>query len=204
MLNTLQTNETTGRNVKPYIFGIGKPKTGSNSLCDALQVLGLNCYHTGRANKHNDRALHNQLLTNNHQREAPLKHIDSKYHALVDYPIHAIFKELHEDNPDAKFVLTYRPPDDVALSWCRMMQHKKQPLAERLPTNFEKFSNEVRRHCTEVFEYFMPYPGSLLVLDSRDADAVKWSLLAKFLNKQPPKDKPFPHSFNHENWEPKK
>lgn len=191
-----------GDNVKPYIFGIGKPKTGSNSLCDALEILGLTCYHTGREQKNNNRGIHNQLLTNMHQSEAPLKHIDDEFDALIDYPIHAIWHRLYDDNNDAKFILTYRPPDDVALSWCRMMQYKPQPLSERLPTNFSEFSQSVRDHCTEVIEFFLDKPGSLLVLDSRDDDAVKWELLSNHLNIKAPKgSKTYPHSFNHEKWQ---
>ena len=50
------TSVTMGDNVKPYIFGIGKPKTGSNSLTDALKVLGFKCYHTGREQKQKNRS----------------------------------------------------------------------------------------------------------------------------------------------------
>lgn len=198
------TNVMTGNNVKPYIFGIGKPKTGSNSLCDALGILGLNCYHTGRENKNKNRGIHNQLLTNMHQSEPPLRHIDDEFEALVDYPIHAIYQQLYDDNPDAKFILTYRHPHDVALSWCRMMQHKPQPLSDRLPTNFREFALSVVDHCTEVIEFFLEKPGSLLILDSRDDDAVKWALLSKHLGLKAPKGKAFPHSFNHQDWQVKK
>lgn len=200
----MSTNVMTGDNVKPYIFGIGKPKTGSNSLRDALELMGLKCYHTGKEMKNKNRGIHNQLLTNMHQNEAPLKHIGDEFDALVDYPIHAIYQRLYDDNNDAKFVLTYRPPDDVALSWCRMMQHKPQPLADRLPTNFAEFSDSVRKHCAEVIEFFLDKPGRLLILDSRDDDAVKWELLSKHLKVKAPKDKPFPHSFNHQDWQVKK
>lgn len=202
--HTLSTNVMTGDNMKPYIFGIGKPKTGSNSLRDALELMGLKCYHTGREQKNKNRGIHNQLLTNMHQSEPPLKHIDDEFDALVDYPIHAIYQRLYDDNNDAKFILTYRPPDDVALSWCRMMQHKTQPLADRLPTNFREFALSVVDHCTEVIEFFLEKPGSLLILDSRDDDAVKWSLLSKHLGVKAPEGDPFPHSFNHQTWEPKK
>lgn len=195
------TSVTMGDNMKPHIFGIGKPKSGSNSLCDALGILGLSCYHTGREQKAENRGLHNQLLTNMHQSEAPLKHIDAEYDALVDYPIHAIYQQLYDDNNDAKFILTYRPPDDIALSWCRMMQHKKQPLPSRLPTNFSDFAQAARDHYSEVIEFFLDKPGSLLVLDARDDDAVKWELLSKHLAVKPPKGKPYPHSFNHQKWQ---
>ena len=50
---------------------------------------------------------------------------DDEFDAFVDYPIHAIYQKLYDDNNDAKFILTYRPPHDVALSWLRMMQHKQ-------------------------------------------------------------------------------
>ena len=200
----LLTNVMTGDALKPYIFGIGKPKTGSNSLRDALELMGLRCYHTGREQKAKNRGIHNQLLTNMHQGEPPLKHINDDYEALVDYPIHAIYQRLYDDNNDAKFVLTYRHPHDVALSWCRMMQHKPQPLADRLPTNFKEFALSVVDHCTEVIEFFLEKPGRLLILDSRDDDAVKWNLLSKHLEVEAPKGKPFPHSFNHQKWEPTK
>lgn len=189
---------------KPWLFGIGKPKSGSNSLCDALEILGFKCYHTGRENKNNNRALHNQLLTNAHQGESPLKDVQCDYDAIVDYPIHAIYKKLYQENNDAKFILTYRPPDDIALSWCRMMQHKSQPLPKRLPTNYAKFSEEARQHYAETIEFFLDKPGQFLILDARDDDKVKWELLSNFLKKKTPRNKEYPHTFNHQKWELRK
>lgn len=189
---------------KPSIFGIGKPKTGSNSLCDALTELGFKVYHTGREQKAANRSIHNQLLTNMHQQETPLKHINCDYDCFLDYPIHAIYKDLYEENPEAKFILTYRPPDDVALSWIRMMHHKKKPLPKRLPLDYAKFSDACREHVTEVFQFFLDKSKSLLILDSRDPDETKWNLLCKFLEVKTVPDKKYPHTFNHEKWEPNK
>jgi len=189
---------------KPNIFGIGKPKTGSNSLKSALEIIGFKTYHTGNADKENDRSFHNQLLVNMQQNESPLKHIDCDYDCFVDYPIHAIYKNLYEENKDARFILTYRPPDDVALSWIRMMHHKKKPLPNRLPTNFSEFSQSCRDHVSEVFEFFLDKSKSLLILDTRDSDATKWKLLCKFLDVANIPTKKFPHSFNHASWELKK
>jgi hypothetical protein len=189
---------------RPWLFGIGKPKSGSNSLADALEILGLKCYHTGREKKAKNKSIHNQLLTNKHQGESPTKDVGETYDAIVDYPIHEIYKELYNENNDAKFILTYRPPDDIALSWCRMIMHKPQPLTERLPTNYSKFAKKAREHYAEVIEFFLDKPGRFLILDARDDDAVKWELLAKFLGKRVPKNKPYPHTFNHQKWETKK
>lgn len=188
---------------KPWLFGIGKPKTGSNSLADALMLLGLKVHHTGRETKKGNRALHNQLVTNCEQHNEVLKFVDTDCDFIVDYPIHRLWKRLHQENPEARFILTYRPPDDVALSWVRMMLRKPKPLPERLPIDYKQFADECREHVSDVVKYFMDYGSNFLLLDTRDPSDVKWQLLCKFLGKKVPKKK-YPHSFNHEVWEPKR
>lgn len=186
---------------RPFIFGIGKPKTGSNSLSDALTTLGFSVYHSGRDVDDGNCKVNNQLMKNFREGCEALKGIGNQYDALIDYPIQQQYKNLFKEVPNAKFILTFRPPDEVAFSWLRMLNYKRRPINPLFPKNFREFANEVRDHFTEVFEFFLDKPGKLLILDTRDPDEIKWKLLCDFLEKEMPKDLVYPHSFDHRQWE---
>jgi len=183
------------------IFGIGKPKTGSNSLTDALKRLGYSVYHSGRDVDDGNCKVNSQLMKNLREGCEALKGIPDDYDALLDYPIQKQFKKIYKEVPDAKFILTFRPPDDVAFSWLRMINYKSRPINPYFPTNFKEFADEVRNHFTEVFHFFLDKPGSLLILDTRDPDETKWKLLCDFLGEELPEDISYPHSFDHKQWE---
>ena len=185
---------------KPSIFGIGLGKTGSNSLRDALEILGFDAVHTGKDAAAGKPAVKERLLHNmKTQAEDPLDGVGGM-DALIDYPVHKMWKEIYHAYPDAKYILTYRPPDDCALSWCRMvsLQHYKVVALDKSYTGYvERF----RKHLNDVFNEFYGRPESLLVLDTRIDNESKWLLLKEFLGVDQDVNVPYPHSFDHREWE---
>lgn len=188
----------------PYIFGIGVAKTGSHSLAAALTDLGFSAYHTGREKYHNNEAIWQRLIDNDKKKQNPIQGI-SGVDAIVDYPVWALFKQLDQHVENARFVMTYRPPSDCALSWCRMILHHHETAEKMIKSSWKenpyaRFLEQTIKHIDSVFTHFHARPDDLLVLDMRDDDKTKWRLLANFLNVNPPENKDFPNVFNHKKW----
>lgn len=184
---------------KPWLFGIGTPKTGGHSLAAALQILGFSVYHFGHEVFNDRTGAYRQLRQNMDDKVDPLTNI-SGVDALVDWPICDIWPDILKRHGDAKFIMTYRDPHASALSWCRqMMTQTKFALVDK----HYKYADAVRRaekHIDEVVTEFLPQSQKLLILDTADSDATKWRLLCQFLDKPVP-DVPYPHAFNHAEWQ---
>lgn len=186
----------------PFIFGVGAPKTGSNSLAAALELLGFHAVHLGAKFFHLEPNWLNTVQKNIAAGICPVENIDCD--AIVDWPIHEKFKELDKAIPNAKFILTYRPPHDCALSWVRMtsIQHRKYaPMIKNNGADYVSYRRRVElttNHVDDVLRYFWGRPHKLLILDCRDADETKWELLTDFLSVPcPEKGTPYPHDFDH-------
>ena len=86
------------------VFCVGGWKTGTNSIYQALNILG---YRTGK------------LL--NGSKKPKIGWIEfikkSKYDAFTDNPIGFFYKELDEFYPTSKFILTVRDPDSYFRSY---------------------------------------------------------------------------------------
>lgn len=187
---------------RPYIFGIGAGKTGGHSLAEALRRLGFSTQHVGNRCYHGDTFVRDTMLTNKARGECPVNGIGG-LDAIVDWPVHTMFYELDRCLPEAKFVLTYRPPDDCAISWCRMIAKNHKDVGEGWPKGFAEYADIVRKHNDSVVRHFFGRPEKMLILDARDSSKTKWSLLSKFLGVDCPSDD-YPHEFNHAVWETEK
>ena len=180
------------------IFGIGKGKTGSNSLAGALVILGYKVHHTGRGVFEKKPEVRDQLQQN-WEKERPVLENVEEFDAYIDFPVHVMWKRFAEELPDAKFILTYRPPSDAALSWCRMMYTLNHDSWTPDHLSYKKYKQICEDHNDEVIEYFYK-SERLLILDQRDPDPKKWDQLCSFLGKKSIPDTPFPHAFNHTDW----
>lgn len=101
-----------------YVFGIGPPKSGTHSLAKCLSGMGRNCIHVGSMMKNQKNIVGDKMMSNKNKGKEPLDGIDCD--SICDWPTNRLFKELDEAYPSSKFILTYRNPDECALSWCRM------------------------------------------------------------------------------------
>lgn len=186
--------------MKPTVFGIGKGKTGSHSLAEALEQMGFKTHHIGNAVYNKNTAIKDRIVANKVNGENPMLGVDG-YDAVIDYPIHAFFKEIDQHCKNAKFILTYRPPDDCALSWCRMLSLNHKIVGKNWTKQFTRYANECREHVDDVMSHFWGRPEKLLFLDMRDSDNDKWRLLSKFLGVECPKGA-YPRKYDHRQWEP--
>lgn len=184
---------------KPYIFGIGAAKTGGHSLAEALRRMGFAAQHVGNRCHHGEPFIRDALLKNTARGDCPIDGIEG-IDAIVDWPVHTMFRELDRGVSQAKFILTYRPPDDCAISWCRMISRNHHSVGDRWPKGFTEYADIVRKHNDAVVRYFFGRPDKLLILDARDRSETKWRLLSQFLGVTSPSGD-YPHEFTHEKWE---
>jgi hypothetical protein len=175
------------------VFGIGLPKTGTSSLHDAVQILGLRSVHwphddeTVRQVRHGDYKLR----------------IMSECDVISDTPIPAIFPQLDTAFPGSKFIFTERDRD----AW--LTSERNAPFNHGLPapgshrdfyrallygvTAFdeERFGWVYDEHVLRVERHFAERPHDLLRIDiTKNAG---WEPLCAFLGLPVP-DAPFPHS----------
>lgn len=93
------------------VIGAGFGRTGTLSLKYALEYLGFKkCYHMSEIQKkHPD---HVQLwIDAQNGKPVDWSRIFQGYQATVDFPSCLFYKELLQQYPDAKVILTYRDPD---------------------------------------------------------------------------------------------
>lgn len=183
---------------KPFIFGIGKAKSGSNSLANALSVLGYEVHHTGTKVFERNTQVRDTLRDNMYKKRNPLQGVEGM-DAVLDYPVHMMWKQLDEAVTNAKFIMTYRDPYSSAMSWCRMVTSLKLREWEPVKISYREYAEIVIEHVDEVMAHF-GRRKDFLVLDITDSDETKWKTLATFLDKPVPKGIPYPKSNDHASW----
>ncbi|MCA9583505.1 MAG: hypothetical protein KC416_17015, partial [Myxococcales bacterium] len=164
------------------VFGIGFQRTGTRSLCDALQRLGIPTLHGA------------PWLLPAARRGDVSDPIFGDYGAFADNPFPLLYRELDRAFPGSRFILTVRDTE----SWlCSVRSHlqgpgKGFPMEEwiygvpgfdeqRFRQRFESHEREVRAHFEGRSE--------LLVVNLRDGHP--WEQIAPFLGMEVPKE-PFP------------
>lgn len=182
------------------IFGIGLSKTGTTSLTRALQILGFSTNHFPYA------ALRYQSgrlsLDSGRIRE---------WDAATDSPVALFFRQLADEFPDGKFILTTRnidswlnscefnhiwPGDYVRRKGIRLLPHIRKILClHRSVYGTEQFRREVfrrayDRHCAAVIDHFRRIDHELLIIDICGGEG--WEPLCEFLDVPVP-DVPFPY-----------
>ena len=170
------------------VFGLGLSKTGTNSLTQALNILGYNTLHFPR------------FRYINHECYLYYEEFQH-YDAFTDTPIAATYKTLDKQFPDSKFILTVRDMD----TWLRSCErhfkpgrfdnHVTHPDSNYLhlqlynSTDFdrEKFEFAYFRHYYDVLLYFSgERKNDLLILDIVNGDS--WDQLCGFLSKTVPQE----------------
>ncbi len=95
------------------VIGAGFGRTGTASLCAALNQLGLPCYHMFEVIQNKDNQSHLGFWLDVANAEPGTRHdwkqVFSKYSAAVDNPACVVWRELLAEYPDAKVVLTLHP-----------------------------------------------------------------------------------------------
>ena len=168
------------------IFCVGFHRTGTSSLRAALERLGYRvCGSVGTEEP--------DIATR--ASEIAFGLLD-RYDAFVDNPWPILFRELDQQSPRSRFILTTRPADAWLRSVTRFFGPKTTPMREWIYGAGSPLGNEARyverfeRHNREVLDYFRDRPGDLLIL--RITEGERWRELCEFLGHEVPAD-PFPH-----------
>jgi hypothetical protein len=180
------------------VFGLGLSKTGTSSLTEALNLLGIPAVHY----PHDERTY--QELLAGHYRLSILE----EFQAASDIPVAPFYAQLDRAFPGSKFVLTVRERE----AWLRSCEVHWRLMDEWLD-NFpdfkrfhefacaasygtlqferERFSRAYEEHERNVRDYFRQRPGDLLVLDICGGEG--WEKLCPFLELDAP-PVAFPHA----------
>ena len=178
------------------IFCIGLNKTGTTSLHQAFEILGLKSVHfvDDKGNNIKDIIQENYLAGND-----ILKGLEG-YDAFTDWDNSRnsveIFKEFDKQYPESKFILNTRELN----SWLDSRENhvkRNQATKEKNPdaditwleVDREGWEMQFRSHHDEVYKYFDGRNDDLLVIDVTNGDG--WELLCPFLGVERPKV-PFP------------
>lgn len=179
------------------IFGIGMHKTGSTSLCRALNMLGIDAAHWTSARQ--ARTIWEEMTA--HGRSPAVE----RHYALADLPIPLLYKQLDQAYPGSKFILCVRPEHEwlasVEKHWTSSnpyrhtwdndcFTHKAHHLLYGRKTfDADAMLHRYRQHNYEVRQYFRNRPGDLLIMDMKRNSI--WPKLCNFLGVTAPGD-PYP------------
>lgn len=169
------------------IFGIGFHKTGTTSLSQALQLLG---FRVTGPNGVNDP----DIAVNARGLAAGL--VD-KFDAFQDNPWPILYRELVDDYPNEKFILTYRSPEAWIQSQVRHFGKQQTPMRQWIygkgcPEGNERlYLKRYQKHNKDVVAYFKKKKIKLLGLNIEAGEG--WEKLCPYLGVDIP-DQPFPHA----------
>lgn len=183
------------------VFGVGLSKTGTSTLTEALNILGIRSIHFP-----NDDQTFSELKRGEY-RLSVLRDYDS----ATDTPIAPYYAQLDRAWPGSKFILTVREK----ASWLRSAEAHWRVLKvdgrmaknERfqgfvdfisatvygcIDFNAERFSHAYDMHVRNVSQYFAGRANDLLVLDI--CRGAEWEELCAFLEVPVPDGVQFPHA----------
>lgn len=178
------------------VFGIGLNKTGTTTLGACLKQMGY---------KHQS---HSEAYARMHYdgRISELMAVARKYDSFEDWPWPLMFKELSEEFPEAKFVLTKRTSADAWLKSLTTHSYKLPPdenyhelvYGYKYPLGHKNYHlNFYNQHNAAVTKHFEDQPDRLLEIDwSIEHD---WSRLCSFLGTATIEGA-LPHMGATENW----
>ena len=175
------------------VFGTGMQRTGTTSLAQALDLLGIKTRDCPKDLWGN---LDHEVL--------------QRYDGFTDNPIPLLYRDLDRKLPGSKFVHTVRDEQRwlesvewlfttgaLKFAWDRHPHFHEFHRALYGRTDFDAatFLERYRRHNREVLDYFADRPADLLVMDLTAGDG--FDRLCPFLGREVPAA-PFPHRNRHE------
>lgn len=211
--NGVERRKTPGETVKSLstrrmaqdakVFGLGLSKTGTSTLSEALDILGIRSIHY----PHDDQTF-DELKRGDYSLSV-LRH----YRSVTDTPVAPYYAQLDQTWPGSKFILTVREKNSWMRSaenhW-RILKNTGQYAADSrfqaftdfvnasvygcLYFNAERFSFVYDRHIRSVREHFEGRPEDLLELDIVGGKG-GWKELCEFLGLAVPAGIPFPHAY---------
>ncbi len=183
------------------VVGSGLGRTGTKSMQTALNMLGVGpCHHMVEVFQHPESM---QLWIDARNGKPDWDKIFDGYHAMVDYPGAAFWRELADYYPDAKVLHTVRDPD----SWFESTQATifnpantgRMPGQDLRNAFFDAVLGSIRDHFADrayMTDYFRRHteavkaaiaPERLLIYEAGQG----WEPLCKFLGVPVPAE-PYP------------
>lgn len=108
------------------VLDVGAPRTGTQTLQTALEILGLNTLHTGL--NATFRMPFCAWMLGGKAWKAPV-HVLDHFDAAMDEPMQLIYPEVMEAFPEAKFIYTVREPEDWFASYDSIMADLRRQSA---------------------------------------------------------------------------
>lgn len=172
--------------IVPKIYGIGYGRTGTQSLTQALRILGFNAAHLDLdfvgADLRDDLTLNSSIFF--------------KYDALLDGVVPLWYREWWR--PEDKFILTVRDVNNWYKSYAanikarrnfpRILRKMIKALYGTVYTHEPTMKYAFLKHEIDVKNFFRD-KKNLLIMDITEGDG--WEKLAPFVGRAIP-DKPFP------------
>ena len=181
------SNRPSGCQPHAKVFGIGFHKTGTTSLCQALEVLGYDVL--------DPIGVHEEDIAQTTLSRA-LQCVPD-HDAFQDSPWPILFRELDERFPGSRFILTTRDTQSWIASITRHFGGERTPMRRWIygvgdPLGAEERYAEVYdAHNAAVRAHFAQRPDDLLELDFAHEDG--WPKLCAFLGVPAPRE-PFIHA----------
>lgn len=183
------------------IFGIGFYKTGTTTLFEALRVLGYATVNGDKPGSYpgaDDGATLIRRIDAGDYRLPTFELFD----AFTDNPYFRIWREIHAQYPDAKYILTVRDEQRWIASCVSFFRDRRvRPMRvwmfgphadpSRDEESRQAWLEAYRAHNTAVREFFRDRPGQYLEFDPTQEPG--WERLCAFLDAPLPK-RPWPHA----------
>ncbi len=165
------------------IFGVGLSRTGTTSLAEALNLLGIKTIHFP-----SDRNTLKELKSGNYKLT-----VLENFQGAVDISVAPYYAQFDKTYPHSKFILTVRPLE----TWIKSVE-RHWHLAERwsgpdypfiefiraavygsITFNEDRFRYVYQTHYRNVSDYFSERPIDLLIIDIFKGEG--WEKLCPFL-----------------------
>jgi len=160
------------------LFNIGLNKSGTTSLSEALNLLGIRTIHYKFQNQRVSDVINTNIDNNN----KPLTGLEY-YTGFSDFRGKSFYKLLDKEYPNSKFIITTRPLKE----WIKSrVAHVKRNLVNKsykyefTKIDEKKWIKERDLFFQEVNAYFKNSPNKLLIIDITSGDG--WDKLCPFLN----------------------
>lgn len=190
------------------LFIIGLTKTGTNSVTEACNTLGVPIRHYPDSDEAHD------LL---HSGKFRIPELET-HRGISDVMAATFYAEFDREYPGSLFIMTVRSDREAWAESCRKKMKGyprnvraasiQQNRKDRTLANFlrvatygigvwdkERFIHVYERHLRDVYWHFSNRPDDLLVLDLFAPDVNPWTQLCRFLECPEP-SVPFPHMRN--------
>lgn len=161
-----------------YIFNIGLNRAGTNSLCEALNILQIPTIHY----KINNIELETIIKKNISNNENLFFGLDSKYRAFSHFNGEKYYELLYHQYPNSKFIFTDRDKEDYIKSESWRHNEYKTDFLLYFDTEEKAIDilNKKYNKKYEILKFFEDKSENFLKINICDGDG--WEKLCPFLN----------------------